>query len=185
MVEADLPPRLEDEWSFTNGDGNPLPTDIDALEEMRTIFDDPREVTNQLQEVAIPDIIAPPVKPRIGSNPRIEVTPAITEERRTRISPVHAPNFEETAVTVAAEPNLPDDVFRAPEVQEIGEGPPQIPDIVVTGAIEPVRAVVEEVGELPLLLAAEPRDKSQGAGGLVESLVMRCGFLESSRSETS
>ena len=137
MVEADLPPRLEDEWSFTNGDGNPLPTDIDAIEEMRTIFDDPREVTNQLQEDVNPDIIAPPVKPRIGSNPRIEVTPAITEERRTRISPVHAPNFEETAVTVAAEPNLPDDVFRAPEVQEIGEGPPQIPDIVVTGAIGP------------------------------------------------
>jgi len=137
MVEADLPPRLEDEWSFTNGDGNPLATDIDAIEEMRTIFDDPREVTNQLQEVVIPDIIAPPVKPRIGSNPRIEVTPAITEERRTRISPVHAPNLEETAVTVAAEPNLPDDVFRAPEVQEIEEGPPQIPDIVVTGAIEP------------------------------------------------
>ena len=44
------------------------------------------------------DIAAPPVKPRYGSNPRIEATPAITEERQSRISPVlsvpEQPNME-------------------------------------------------------------------------------------------
>ena len=58
--------------------------------------------------------------------------------------------------------------------QHLEEGPCHLP---------PVRILVDEVGEHPLLLAAEPRDKNHGAGGLVESLVMRCGFLEYSRSE--
>ena len=163
MVEADLPPRIEDEWSFSNGSGQPMMIpDVEALEEMRSIFDDPttnnvrsgppladrtedmevdqpkrpEEDLNSIlhprgQEDVSSDIAAPPVKPRIGSNPRIEVTPAIAEERQSRISPVHnipaQPNMD------VDDTNLDNEVFRQPDIGEGEEQPEvQIPHVVVT-----------------------------------------------------
>jgi len=158
MVEADLPPRIEDEWSFSNGTDLPMVPDIEAIEEMRSIFDepvttnppptagnianaqteameldDPRLHADDLNSILHPggqddvnsDIAAPPVKPRIGSNPRIEVTPAITEERQSRISPVHIipeqPNMDVDDTSVV------NDVFRPPDMAQ-GEEQPYVPD---------------------------------------------------------
>ena len=156
MVEVDLPQRIEDEWSFSNGTDQITVPDVDALEEMRTIFDAPmarndvvptvsmevddnRDPEEALRSILNPggqndvssDIAAPPVKPRIGSNPRIEVTPALTEERPSRISPVH--NIPEQPNMDVDDTNLGNDVFRPPHLEE-GEQQPdvQIPDVVVT-----------------------------------------------------
>merc|ERR1719158_411520 len=171
MVEVDLPQRIEDEWSFSNGTDPLTVPDVDALEEMRTIFDAP--MTNNEQPVAptsIPgpmkvddyqdpqeallsilhpggpndvssDIAAPPVKPRIGSNPRIEVTPAITEERPSRISPVH--NTPEQLNMDVDDTNLGNDAFRPPNLEEEEQQPDvQIPDVVVTEVPDDVAAPV-------------------------------------------
>ena len=160
MVEADLPPRIEDEWSFSNGPDQQLVIpDVEEMEEMRSIFDvaittnhpanrpaaqtAAMEVDDQIlpdvglhsllhppgQDDVHSDIAAPPVKPRYGSNPRIEATPAITEERQSRISPVlsvpEQPNMD------VDDTNLVNDVFRPPQDQEEQLPAVQNPDIVV------------------------------------------------------
>ena len=158
MVEADLPPRVEDEWSFSTGPDRQLVIpDVEEMEEMRSIFDDP-STTNQstdhpathteamdvddpkspengLQsllhpgdtEHVNPEIAAPPIKPRFGSNPRIEVTPSLNEERESRISHVfiipEQPNMD------VEDTNLTNDVFRPPPDTEEDE---QLPAVQIT-----------------------------------------------------
>ena len=160
MVEADLPPRIEDEWSFSNGPDQQLVIpDVEEMEEMRSIFDvvittnhpadrpaaqtAAMEVDDQnLPDVGLhsllhppgqddvhSDIAAPPIKPRYGSNPRIEVTPAITEERQSRISPV---------LSVPEQPNM--DVDDSIPVNDVFR--PEIPDIVVDDAPDDAAPIV-------------------------------------------
>merc|ERR1719154_604357 len=84
--------------------------------------------------------IAPPVKPRIGSNPRIEVTPAITEEKQSRIYPVI--NIPEQPNMDVDDTNLVIDVFRPPQDQEEQLPAVQIPDIVVDEVPDEVAPIV-------------------------------------------
>jgi len=165
MVEVDLPQRIEDEWSFSNGTDQLMVPNLDALEEMRTIFDAPmasndvvptesmevddnRDPEEALRSILNPGgqndvssyIAAPPVKPRIGSNPRIEVTPAITEERPSRISPVH--NIPEQLNMDVDDTNLGNDVFRPPNLEGELQPDVQIPDVMVTEIPDDVAAPI-------------------------------------------
>ena len=174
MVEADLPPRIEDEWSFSNGPDQQLVIpDVEAMEEMRNIFDDPAgnpAVQTEAMEVDEPnlpdaglhsllqptgqddvnsDIAAPPIKPRYGSNPRIEVTPAITEERQSRISPVL--NIPEQPNMDVDDTNLVNDVFRPPDTDQEEQLPAvQIPDFVVTEAPDDAAPIVHPPADADL-----------------------------------
>ena len=191
MVEADLPPRIEDEWSFSTGPDRQLVIpDVEEMEEMRSIFDDP-STTNQptdhpathteamdvddpkspengLQsllhpgdpEDVNPEMAAPPTKPRFGSNPRIEVTPALNEERESRIS--HVLNIPEQPNMDVEDTNWTNDVFRPPLDTEEGEQLPavQIPDIVVHDVQDAAPIVQPPADGNPHQPAAVAREES-------------------------
>merc|ERR1712126_141281 len=87
MIEVD-PVRLNEDGSL-NDDPLPRMTDQQIMEAENILADDHDPVPTGLQtfeEPQIPDDnVAPPVKPKNGSNPRIDVTPApdLQDQERT------------------------------------------------------------------------------------------------------
>merc|ERR1712133_323735 len=157
MIEVD-PLRLNEDRSL-NDDPLPRMTDQQIMEAENLLADDhnpvPIGLLQTFEEPQIPDdIVAPPVKPRNGSNPRIDVTPApdLQDQERTPKRTAAAPigleehTIEDGGIQVpppdAEVADLTEDLVggsRVSTVIETTEGAAVIEDVVIppTVAVHP------------------------------------------------
>ena len=159
MVEVDLPPRVVEEWSFGE---DPLPrlTDQEIRDAENLLSDEnvqePPGFLQTFEEPPVLDdvaVMAPPIKPKNGSNPRIDVTLAPVDERALkRLSTTPMDVAEQ--VNDEAESQIPQPVAAVDTIEDPTVDPRE--GVVIEPTEEDV--VPQDAADQPVVVVNPPED---------------------------